>query len=1788
MNNEEHKPIVSGETEEGFETRKQSEENALQESLVSSGISEEEADELIELLAEKHRTEREINTVFPDIDAYRGYKAAVSFTPTAYRNSSSSVHEEVPTTDELSEVEIGEPHTTPPPDAIEAVSSEITEPSSPEEEEVLSFPESEPWKKIVGYINAVDTLDREQKKAESSLLGGKKERGSTLVADQLEEKKRALALVDERILNKDELREHRQAKAKVERELSLTSEREAYSKDFLTATEDAKGGNIELVLRNIQELPEELVGAIRTNDKATLEQYGVNTWAAGKVARALEAQDVQEEKRLHLERTKEDEHDRDIARAVGTPELARFSRNEIEAVFARKGITATSLAEGLAQLQAEFERSMQEKERAEVAAPSLHKESTVLPPKNFLGRAAHATERGEEIPLHVIENVARMGTPEEKAWAMKEIELRKHAAPLPKEKGKAENLFARMQQLPEDEVPAGALTILLGSKKEEERTWAEALDQKRREQKIPIAPPVQSVQSEVNPTQVSEEYKHETPDVDEHASPEMIETLKEAGIHVPEGKKLTAFEAQKLMRTVLGARGSAQIEANDGRAAKKFIQPVVTNIPEGDPDKHAFDGLGALGSTPPEKDETMEPLIERNLSGKPQFILKEDFQLDAQGEAMQHLIDSTPEVVNLGKTTETQSQHPEKILEETRREEMSAYDEEWTNLPEDHRNLLVREIQKAYPEMLQSIKVKRTSGTIEDWKFGGVRADTGEVRVMSGDMVKDVPILEFIALNIPDIYAESTNQEAVGEKNEEGEDLVEESLIQEDIEAKILVLESLQNPSKEEQEELSKLKWLFENTKASGPLSPEVSLSGEVAMEANLDAQALAPEAKAEVFALRPIDEVIANKFKERFAVEKTELEKITGFSELSEGQQLLVLERMKSVAFEDITAEKVSRYRARIDELSKSDSWWDKIKSVGMKATKQFQLGRMKDEVSSEWLKGTDVDAAAMKRDALEGLVAQALTAKEFGVTEHEGKLSTTFISSEDFGEDIDEATKTQIRDFNEVANRYANKAFVENDDEGKAQLKAQYESGAREMTRLLAEKGQSLWAEEKAAEWRIKLEGAVQMSRFFQDNSEVDKELETAGKNISSAIGFKNLLIERGAYSVGSGAARFLGVSAIGLAAAPIVAAIGGGVMGWRRAKQELSENDLLAVMGEKDKSDDAVHEQSGINVKDRAKNVVESGVLVTKLEHLLKEYDTASEIEKQSLKTRLEARVAYTTRKMEEGLIDVGSARGDRMERMSSLALTLGKAQAELGFADVGENAIETRLNSILDIREEKIEANRKTYLVKQAVKGATMGAAFSGAGMLIGGMLPGHAAAGSFGSGSEHPHTGPDAKAVGDAIRGEHGIGNLPEDVVRSHQESVAKAFEEYMKADGAGRAKIAETLGMTTEQMDAKITGILASPPIEQLPGHIEAPSSSAAEAAALVYGVRSGDNLSHIMKAQLSIFKDLTPVQQENVIQNFIHTLSPQELKEIGITDVNHIDVGQQIHVDRLNEILAAKRIDGEDLITHAQHLNGGVSEAVATSTPGSGAVSEVAPVGEGGIRELTLSPLSPEDATQIESALGRSLSGSESHVLHSLKGLAPLAETDAQKQTLAEALNHLQKEMQASGGRPLTMVEMQRILHEHNGLDAQIKFPEVVQQPLSNVVTETASSTPLPRGIPEGHIEGWKYLPESVRMEESATLGRYYLESDMDHLFGKDVFGNPAKEWLQIRELSAEEIFGAHANEFHSNNLSILNIQDYVKAEGFTIENGYIPNKDESIEQFLQRVHATRVLVGGPRPQTH
>jgi hypothetical protein len=115
------------------------------------------------------------------------------------------------------------------------------------------------------------------------------------------------------------------------------------------------------------------------------------------------------------------------------------------------------------------------------------------------------------------------------------------------------------------------------------------------------------------------------------------------------------------------------------------------------------------------------------------------------------------------------------------------------------------------------------------------------------------------------------------------------------------------------------------------------------------------------------------------------------------------------------------------------------------------------------------------------------------------------------------------------------------------------------------------------------------------------------------------------------------------------------------------------------------------------------------------------------------------------------------------------------------------------------------------------------------------------------------------------------------------------------------------------------------------------------------YTIASGDNLTEILKAHSSALQSLSLAQKENVIQNFLASLSPKEMESLNLSGgPDKLVVGQTLDLQKFEELFRAKQVGGEDLITHARNL-GASSPRVALP-----------------VEESSSSPLFPAQAVKV------------------------------------------------------------------------------------------------------------------------------------------------------------------------------------------------------------------------------
>ncbi len=629
-------------------------------------------------------------------------------------------------------------------------------------------------------------------------------------------------------------------------------------------------------------------------------------------------------------------------------------------------------------------------------------------------------------------------------------------------------------------------------------------------------------------------------------------------------------------------------------------------------------------------------------------------------------------------------------------------------------------------------------------------------------------------------------------------------------------------------------------------------------------------------------------------------------------------------------------------------------------------------------------------------------------------------------------------------------------------------------------------------------KVDERMQLDQLFNTHPNAEDALLKVEDQSVIGVAAKEFWKKKGSFMVYGAAARAAAVAISGGVMLPVIAMVGGGVgygigqaegkklMKAKRADGRMSEEDVreeveYAVFKKDEHGKEIIDEQTGEKVIEhvetrKIREFTDANFFVKRVDRLTNKLEQSTDdTERELLEKKIAQTVALMKEKNERGMINFGGSslleddarKGNTIANRLSFIQAMSKGEIETA---VDKGALEAEMDRIVGNRQETIEEVRKSEVRKMAVKSGLIRGGFALAGGAIvqgakellhfgGGVGTGILAEKSSTHAAVYNPSG--IRAVGEAIRGQGNTSGLPQEIVGPQQAALAKGFEEYMAADESGKDAIAKTLAMTREAMDAKIADILQN---TNVPTSIQEgaaaleneTANSGQESATAAYVVKVGDNLTHIIKDHIAVMRDLTPPQQENAIQNLLSKLTLVDMKAIGIIDPNHIVPGQSIQIDKLNDLLGSEKlinINGESLINHAQHLGetsggGGVaSEAV---------MSGHSPTGFGEVREF-VGTLSASDTASIESTLGRSISATESNVLHSIKGLSLLADTDAAKNNINEAVAHLGQEMRATNGVPLTTEQMMHILHQHNALDAQIRIPEVA--PAVSVPPEAMSS---------------------------------------------------------------------------------------------------------------------------------
>lgn len=907
----------------------------------------------------------------------------------------------------------------------------------------------------------------------------------------------------------------------------------------------------------------------------------------------------------------------------------------------------------------------------------------------------------------------------------------------------------------------------------------------------------------------------------------------------------------------------------------------------------------------------------------------------------------------------------------------------------------------------------------------------------------------------------------------------------------------------------------------------------------------------------------VARQFEKKFGITEDMLQGVEGFKELSEGQQLLVLNELERYSVARVKADALKDYRekhAALGGLTEEEKrrvakggWWRKvavgISQIGKKQTWQrVGMTLMKTKEIADREKELAEKMANGEVDQKEFLAQLVLQAKEGpGVEIVGGKPELQFLSETAFEGALTPEEKARVTEFNRVASKFAHTPHSWKERGASSKEEAKYSEAEGEYNRMLMEMlelKRSKLGDEGATIDTIAIDKNITFQQFFNTHPETEERLANIkdqsiwGKwALATAQTRGGIMLAGGAIrSVATFAASQLVTVGSLFVAAPIAGAVMGGYMGRKRAHTELEEREMLAKAGVKDTSAEAL-------------NIVPAANLAEKIYRLVKKIEAmpdAADLSDEDRKKRVElidslaARCDYTKEKIDKGLVNFGGASEGIKSRYELLkALSAGVATSAVD--QEWDLTLRDRLRQFLDFKEEAIEEREVQYVMKQVKTAATYGAVFGAMGAGVADIL--HAPLGEksvildaaqnirghYGSGSTVVSENPDSYDP-EAFTPENYDKNIPTVLRRtpSAEELAALRFTGFgsnevpanMDQHHALIAAMSDSkTPLTHEQIVhvqemARFHGEAGQELRAMAASASPASSPEASTLAESIYTVKSGDNFTKILKeANIPEFKDLSPQGQENAIQNLLKSLSADEKAAIGLgADPDKLIAGQTtLDLNKVTQLLHEKQIGGESLLERAGHLG---EQTINASTPPAISVT-------------------PEQVLPNDS-----------------------------------------------------IVEPEKYVgQDENGVILGQRIPTLIPENIAELNPVQRASL-------------WEQLSDENKLKYVGEAIPRHMHEDISNIFVKGPFEEWPKEWLALRGRDAAEFLSQTEKTAYTplpgstqpvppgyEWSAASKIQQYLAEHGLTSEKGFTPYEKETVEDFLVRTMGERILREGPLP---
>lgn len=696
------------------------------------------------------------------------------------------------------------------------------------------------------------------------------------------------------------------------------------------------------------------------------------------------------------------------------------------------------------------------------------------------------------------------------------------------------------------------------------------------------------------------------------------------------------------------------------------------------------------------------------------------------------------------------------------------------------------------------------------------------------------------------------------------------------------------------------------------------------------------PIVDAELEVKNEVPPDILASYKEKFGINKEDLEGIEGFDKLSRGQQRQVLENLAQLTVGRIREDAIDGHKDDIEAQKKNANFLGKV-WIGVKDsfTKKFDIVGREKKLAAEIEKGGIEEHKGQLEQMVKGMKELGPEVKENKET---GELEVQFVETLGMSPElakVAEVFNEQGTAFSKIPYEWSLDSADSKQQEAYQKAKETYELQRGVLMKHMADAG----GPEMATKAMAHTESVIEMQRFIQTCPDAGKELESIQDQNAWTAALKSVGTERGAYMALGAVTRTAVGAMAGFVAAPAAAALTGAIRGWKKAGDELRERDANARKGIVDESEEAKNMVAAVRTKEGDAEAGYRGS-VEKIDALVKKLGGKEDStkSKEQLVTSLRQRIDYTKQKISEGKMVFGES-GERLANQYSLMKSLAEAEAAIAgetFSDERGQRLEERLARMLNKTENEIVGARSDYKFKQAVKAGLTGAAFAGVGAAAVETL-------KWMNGAPAPV----AEYVADKIgKAKAAVGAAVSEATETTPEYVPYVDGSQALIEHAPKPEMINGLDLPPDYKfpapEPPINGLdlppdykFPTPPGEewvQTPGGLNVLREDLVAAEGVPsHVVMPGENLSKIFAQEIP---DSTNAEVIRVLKG----LSPEQLKEIGVTSGNPdlIHPGDNINVAKMRELMLAQSTTPSGVPTSPEYVDG--SQALPRG-PGGGGV---------------------------------------------------------------------------------------------------------------------------------------------------------------------------------------------------------------------------------------------------------